>query len=233
MNKKTLALALFVTAAVIHLSTIIIGKDAFAGMELVNFISKAFLMVTLAAYAQFSLNEVMKQPYHRFIFSALVFSWMGDILLTWKEELYFLAGLSSFLVAHLFYIATYYNETGFKNFSILKSKPYLVIPYLIVASIFLYNGYPKLQWMIIPVGIYSLVLSAMSSTALNRYINVNDRSFWTTYVGSVLFMFSDFMIGWTVFVQDVSYSRFIIMVTYIVGQFLIVEGLIHHARHKQ
>jgi uncharacterized membrane protein YhhN len=231
MNKKSIALALFVSATVIHLATIIIGNDAFVGMEMINFISKAFLMTSLAAYAQFSLKNFEK-PYQRFIYSALIFSWMGDILLTWKEELYFLAGLSSFLIAHLFYIATYYNETGFKNFSILKAKPYLVIPYLIVVSVFLFNGYPKLQWMIIPVGVYSLVLSAMSSTALNRYKNVNNTSFWTTYVGSVLFMFSDFMIGWTVFVQDVSYSRFIIMVTYIAGQYLIVEGLINHAKQK-
>jgi uncharacterized membrane protein YhhN len=220
MRKNMLAFILFIISSIIHLMSI----DAEWHVA-INFISKAMLMPVLAWYAVSSFSE-NETPYKRFIFSALAFSWLGDILLTWKEELFFLGGLSAFLIAHLFYIAGYYNETGYKQFNLLKQKTYLVTPYILIVGFFLYKTHANLGMMIIPVGIYSAVLATMSCFAMNRFNNVISKSFWITYIGSLLFMFSDFMIGWTVFYHEVPHSRLIIMATYIAGQFLIINGLV-------
>jgi uncharacterized membrane protein YhhN len=229
MNLKSLPLRLFFYAAILHVVGIILNwNESTVIMQAILFASKALLMPTLLWHAKISLKDFAK-PYHRFIFSALIFSWIGDILLTWKEPVYFLSGLCAFLVAHLFYIATYYSETNFKQFNLLKQKPYLVLPYLVIVGFFLFKTHEKLGMFIIPVGIYSLVLGTMSSFALNRYKNVTENSFWFTYIGSLLFMFSDFVIGWTVFAQPLEHSSLIIMNTYITGQFLIIKGLIHQS----
>jgi uncharacterized membrane protein YhhN len=226
MKKEIIALSLFFAAAVIHLTGIVLQwHDGDITFKAVLFLSKCLLMPALALYAHFSFQD-KTEPYHRFILPALIFSWMGDVLLTWKEPIYFLAGLSAFLVGHIFYMLTYFNETRYKNFNLVKTKPYLIAPYAIVVIFFLSKTYLNLNWFIIPVAIYSMVLESMSLFALNRFNNVNIKSFVLTYIGSLSFMFSDFLIGWTVFYQDIEYSRLIIMITYIGGQFLIIHGLV-------
>jgi len=46
------------------------------------------------------------------LFIALVFSWLGDILLlfVFKDAIYFMLGLVAFLTAHIFYIVLFATE---------------------------------------------------------------------------------------------------------------------------
>lgn len=231
MKKHTLALSIYIVLSVVHLTGIVLysSERQIVLLSSILFISKALLMPSLALYARYMLEKV-RAPYHRFLFVALGFSWIGDVLLTWRDPYFFLGGLIAFLTAHVFYILTYYHESRFITYHIISGRPYVLIPYAMVVGFFLFKTYARLQWFIVPVGIYSVVLAAMSAMALNRYRNVNPISFWLTYIGSLLFMFSDFLIGWTEFYRQLPFSRFIIMITYISGQLLITEGLIRKKR---
>src|SRR4051812_48840914 len=60
--------------------------------------SAAFVGVALA-------NGASATPFGRWIVAALVFSWLGDVLLIPKST--FLAGLGSFLVGHLLFAAAF------------------------------------------------------------------------------------------------------------------------------
>ena len=61
---------------------------------------------------------------------ALLFSWIGDLLLMGAGDLYFLGGLGAFLIAHIFYSITFYKS--------VMEKPKLNILYLIPLGVFGY-----------------------------------------------------------------------------------------------
>lgn len=228
MRPETITKIAFHTIALLHLYGLTQGWETATGdLFLAHKITRFALMPALAlhfmANTKFFADKNLK-----LIYGALFFSWLGDILLTYKTELNFLSGIIVFLTAHVFYIRYYFKETGFKHFSIIKSRAYLTVPYILVVILFILKTYDKMGWFAIPIGIYGTVLCSMSLMALNRYNNVASISFVTTYIGSVLFVISDFMIGWNVFIAPITNASFAIMTTYIIGQYLIIEGLIKH-----
>jgi uncharacterized membrane protein YhhN len=72
----------------------------------------------------------------------------------------------------------------------------------------------------------------MVLNALFRFGRTNAESFWLVFSGAVLFMASDSILAIDKFLKPVTYGGFLIMLTYIAGQYLIVTGLIRHA-HPQ
>jgi len=62
--------------------------------------------------------------------------------------------------------------------------------------------------------------------ALNRSGRVADISFKLVFVGSLLFLLSDSMIAFNKFHSDIPLAGFLIMITYIAAQYLIMRGLI-------
>lgn len=233
MMKSKIAKLLFFINALLHVFCIVNGstfsfeKSSISFTEIIYLITRLLLMPTLAYYAFTSFYN-KSNNYLKFIFISLFFSWLGDVLLTFKTPLLFLLGIAAFLTAHVFYIIVYNKESNFSNYYIVKRKPFIMLPYLLVVAVFLWLCFEKLQLFIFPVAIYSFVLSAMSIMALNRFNNVSNASFMITYIGSLLFMFSDLMIGWNTFYKPLPWASLIIMTTYIAGQFLIIEGLIYN-----
>jgi uncharacterized membrane protein YhhN len=227
----TLTKLLFHAISLLHLYGLTKDwEDSVSNLNIVHIITRFSLMPALALYF-FSTTVTFKNKVQKLVYTALFFSWLGDILLTYKTEINFLLGIVAFLTAHVFYINYYYKESGFKQFNLLKSKSFLVVPYAIVVILFVLKTYSKMNWFAIPIGVYGTVLCSMSLMALNRFNNVNTASFITTYIGSILFVISDFMIGYNVFVEPITQASFAIMTTYIIGQYLIVQGLIKHLVH--
>ncbi len=71
-------------------------------------ISKPLLMPLLIGWLLYSgIRNVTKRNW---IILALFFSWLGDVLLMFQEKdaLFFILGLSAFLIAHLFYIVFFF-----------------------------------------------------------------------------------------------------------------------------
>ncbi len=228
MKAATLTKLLFHTIALVHLYGITKGCDNSENSFYDIHTATRFLLMPALSLYFFAATQSLKNNTLKFVYAALFFSWLGDILLTYKTELNFLSGILAFLTAHVFYMVYYYKETSFKHFSLLKNKSFLVAPYALVVVLFMLKTYAKMNWFAIPVGVYGTVLSSMSLMALNRYRNVATISFIMTYVGSVIFVISDFMIGWNVFAEPIPHAGFAIMTTYIIGQYLIIEGLIKH-----
>ena len=101
-----------------------------------------------------------------------------------------------------------------------------MLPFLVVGASFYLLSIPKLSAkpvMLIAVFIYAVALVGMSLSALNR----KGKAAWKmVLIGSILFLISDLMIGTSKFIlEGFPYSGFAIMITYIIGQYLIVKGL--------
>ena len=99
----------------------------------------------------------------RWVWLALLFCWVGDILLMLPQDL-FLFGLVSFLIAHLFYIRHFWGEWD------RKTKPIRPV-YLVGVALYLIGLLailiPVLGDMRIPVIVYGIV----SILALNKFNN--------------------------------------------------------------
>ncbi len=156
----------------------------------------------------------MIQPdtsYKKRIFLGFVFSLMGDILLESSAGL-FVFGLLSFLVAHLFYISAFVKRKT--SNAIL---PAIVL--LLFAGGYYYFLYPGLGEMSIPVLIYIVVITIMvwSAFAQRTYNEFAKFASW----GALFFLFSDSLIAYTKFHASIDYSRYLIILTYWLAQYLI------------
>jgi uncharacterized membrane protein YhhN len=67
------------------------------------------LFIIYFRYIRKALNQ-----FHTMILAALVFSWCGDVLLQLNRfnELFFLAGLGSFLLAQVMYLIAFFSTPG-------------------------------------------------------------------------------------------------------------------------
>lgn len=154
------------------------------------------------------------------ILTALMFSWMGDVFLMFQQDnsIFFILGLASFLLAHVAYILS------FKKFENAVSNKVAVIialvftAYSISLAILLWPGLGEMK---LPVLVYAFVITAMGVVGFVKNWGVNKL----IILGAVLFIISDSMIAYTKFVGPIELSRFSIMSTYILAQFLLIKGL--------
>ncbi|HVG31899.1 MAG TPA: lysoplasmalogenase, partial [Pyrinomonadaceae bacterium] len=108
-------------------------------------------------------------PFYKYaILCGLLFSLAGDIFLMLPTDK-FIAGLVSFLLAHLCYIAAFTFEGAYAlNFL-------YAIPLLVYGAVMLRVLWPGLASMKAPVMIYMLVIIAMAWQALNRWAATGEQ----------------------------------------------------------
>lgn len=200
-----------------------------------HWVCKPLIMLTLGIYYFLSSS-------HRsaIVLLAILFSFVGDVLLMFEvsQPGAFIAGLSAFLVAQMFYIRAYRQHQDASVENSLKGiqKIRLSFPIVLAGTGLLVILYPSLQALKLPVTIYTLVLIIMVLHAVFRYGRTINKSFWLVSGGSLLFMVSDSLLAINKFFQPLNSAGMWIMSSYILAQFFIIEGLrvhVNHARHPK
>lgn len=155
----------------------------------------------------------------KILFSALLFSWIGDILLlfVFKDALYFILGLIFFLTAHIFYIFLFVKELKLAGGKFTFRSPGLIFV-LVYMAIFLSLLVPHLGNLLIPVIIYSIVISAMLYVAYLEAPHLPKRSSALLLSGAISFVISDSILAIDKFYYQLSYAGFLIMLTYLYAQ---------------
>jgi uncharacterized membrane protein YhhN len=187
---------------------------------------KPLIMIWIAVY--FLLYK-KKSSFTVPVLVAFFFSWVGDnfLMLSGKNELFFFAGVGGFFFAQLSYIYTFakFSEKGGRGR--LQKNPWLSFLFLAYVAGMLILLFPGLEGMMKPIiTIYALSLILMSMMALNRSERVGAMSFKLVFFGSILFLISDSMIAFNKFHSEIPLAGFLIMITYIAAQYLIMRGLI-------
>lgn len=155
------------------------------------------------------------------IFFALLLSWAGDVLLQMKGM--FIPGLVSFLLAHVFYIV-YFVKTKKDKKGILQQQPLIGIPVLIYILIFLWQLYPFLDALKIPVTVYGITIGTMLLTAINTRRKLSDDAAVLFFIGALLFVVSDSLLAVNLFAKSHFVLSLCVMLTYATAQYLIVKG---------
>ncbi len=191
----------------------------------IDYISKPFIVLSLAGYF---LSQVKGQtPLKKWILSALAFSWLGDVLLLFesRDQLFFLFGLSAFLIAHLCYIVFFHQVR-------VKEKVRGNIWLLIIVVIY-YTGLisflsPYLHDMKLPVRVYGIAISFMLMLALHMPFIKNKMAGKWMMTGALLFVISDSVLAIDKFYQSFRLADLVIILTYGLAQLFIVEGAIRY-----
>ena len=195
--------------------------------------TKPLIMLSIGGYYFYQMRTYKQTGIVSvFMYAAIFFSLCGDIFLWFKDELYFLLGLSSFLLAHICYIIVFsYSHTQQENRSqtIISRKPWLILFFAAYACLLIWSIYPSLGPMLIPVIVYSATIMIMTMAALNRWQRVSDSSFAWVFLGALLFVLSDSLIALGRFGQhlfSIPLLRYWIMGTYMCAQLFIVLGVL-------
>lgn len=159
--------------------------------------------------------------------AGLVFSLAGDVFLLLRSR-FFIAGLFSFLVAHILYII------GFSYGSIQLNKWGIIPLFLVIALVI--TAYPRIIGSVrrrlkhkklwFPVVLYMLTITTMFFAALLTWFREPWGSMAALFVslGALLFTISDSVLATRRYLRPVPYGNFVVMFTYHLGQLGIAIG---------
>jgi uncharacterized membrane protein YhhN len=199
-----------------------------------RFFSKPLIVAGLILYFYKITKPISWTILTKSILGALIFSWLGDILLLWPNL--FIYGLGSFLMAHICYIIGFRfaqnHPARIDQFNFIKSFLYNLPIYLAAVFVF-YLSYPSLGSLKFPVMVYTIVIVSMVATARERFGKCGAGTFWQVFIGSLFFFISDGILAISRFYQDFPESGILNMGTYALGQLLIVMGIRSYLVNKK
>lgn len=180
-----------------------------------EYVAKPATMVLLIAAAM--AIDPSDDTQRTWFLVALVLSLAGDVFLMLPRDL-FVAGLASFLLGHLAYIAGLW--------SVDTSATGLVIGVAIIAVALPMLGIRILRAvrtseepeLAVPVAVYILVISAM-------VVSAGASGSALALAGAASFYASDALIAWNKFIAELPWGRVAIMVSYHLAQVALVVSL--------
>jgi len=222
MTKKNIFLFIFLVVLSAHLTGIQLSHETLQN------ITKPLLIPLLLIYF-LSQTKTAVHSLKKWIVWALIFSWGGDVLLMFQgeNEIYFLLGLSSFLIAHIFYIIFFQKFRMKEN---VKSHPWLLVVVVVYYAALITLLYSHLADMKIPVLVYGIVISFMFMLAMHMLFIKNRIAGQWMMIGALLFILSDSILATNKFYQPFEIAGVLVMLTYGLAQFFIVEGASDYIR---
>lgn len=184
--------------------------------------SKPFILLSLLGWYCFSVEKI-----RAVVVLALIFSWIGDVLLIPKGLKWFTIGGISFMISHFFFVLSYAKDITFSQIN-----PLIIIAlgtfFFVQVSLTFKKLKPYLpKKLFYPMYLYLLINGTMNCFAIFRYLCNRDTACLITLIGAVLFFISDTSLFFVRFKKDSRLkTHFLVMLTYSIGEFLIVLGLI-------
>ncbi len=193
-----------------------------ANIEMLHFAVKPLLIPALWLLLYFTKSAV---PGKNLLLTGLFFSWLGDmfLLFEYKHALFFIFGLVSFLTTHIFYIV-YFLRIQSQKISLLKKQPVLIALVLAYGITLVWQLYPHLGDLKLPVMVYAAIICTMLLCSLHIFLKVNKKSAAFYLLGAAAFVVSDSLLAINKFYQPFANAGVLIMLTYCAAQFFIVTG---------
>lgn len=211
---------------------IVVLLGELAGIQLdaawLQYVCKPLIMPCLAGYFLDAAGPRARR-FNAWILIAFFFSWAGDVLLMFQEKnsLFFLAGLSAFLLAHLAYIVFFHRVRLSENIS---PRPLLLVIVVLYYAGLIYLLSPFLGDMKIPVRVYGIVICFMFMLAMHMLFIENKKAGRYMMTGALLFILSDSLLALNKFFRSFEAAGILVMLTYAGAQYFIAAGATRYSR---
>lgn len=171
-------------------------------------------LIIVYAWLQFPRSD---RKYACLTAAGLFFCMLGDGLLR-----FFVVGLSAFLIGHLFYLSAFLGRWTYSPLRLSFALP--LAGYAAFMGWKLHGGLTSGGQgdLVVPVFLYVAVIMLMGFFAVMT-------GNWRCGTGALLFIASDSILSWNMFVSDIAYSDVLIMGTYYVAQFLLAGSIRHQS----
>jgi uncharacterized membrane protein YhhN len=201
---------------------------------LLSYATKPLLMALLLAHLRHA--KAVPPIFRVWLSWGLAWALLGDVFLMLAEvlpaqhDLFYLSGMGSFLLTHLAYIVAF---AGYRRDSegLLRARPWAGLPVVAAwlgVGLYVAPGVPP--HLFGPTAVYATTLAAMALAGLNLARKMNFAAWYQMFGGVSLFMLSDSMIAVNKHRLALPQAGFWIMLTYLLGQYLIVEGSLNADR---
>ena len=209
---KKIALFVFILVSVLDITGIIVKEPSLL------FLFKPFILLSLLFL--YSSSVVTRNKWY---VMALIFSFFGDVFLLYPGEFFFMMGLVSFLLAHFIFIKIVIGRIQKTSFIKIITS---IIPFFIVFGFLMFTLKDSLNKMLLPVVVYGLTISTFGVISFIDFQNTKSKKSLFMLIGALVFMISDSMLAINKFYNAMHLFEVIIMITYILAQYLIYRSMI-------
>lgn len=172
------------------------------------------LTTALVVLVALRAEHATAHAYAPLVVAGLVCSLAGDVCLMLPRER-FVAGLVSFLFAHLFYVAAFALDGG------ARPSAWAAAPLALYGALMLRLLWPGLGALRLPVVFYVAAILLMAWLAAGRWLALGDGGSASAFAGALLFVASDSALAWNRFRGGFAGAQALILGTYFPAQLLI------------
>ncbi len=175
-------------------------------------------------YLSWNINALNK-----YLLIGLIFGFLGDYFLMSSRKKYSFLGAGAFAIGHIFYIKTFLDITGnqlqFRFSYIIVIALYAIYAFFVYKLIFTTMLEKEKKVKIIGAIVYIVIIAVMSLSAYTA-VAAGISGMKIAYLGTIMFIISDTCYLYRANINRGKYINFIVMLTYISAQLLIVLGFI-------
>lgn len=187
---------------------------------------KGFFKVLLMPVLAIFYLSVFKD-YGLIIMLAIVFSWFGDVFLLKTRQRDIIFGMLSFSLAHIMYILQIVYKMEFKNINYIFVSILIVLYFGIGIFISTYlREYVKktLKNLTNLIYVYGTLLSILG--IFSMIVGLNNLYSGGIYLmlGSNLFILSDIILSYNLFIKNDKISSILVMFIYSISQLFLIIG---------
>jgi uncharacterized membrane protein YhhN len=217
-----LAIVLFTAALICAIWQLALRPWVPAFMGFPNTAGTTICFLVAAAVAKTGVP----QRYYFSMLAGLAFSAVGDAFLMQKQD-FFIAGLGSFLIAHLCYIWAFTTESLFGR----KRMPLLV--YGAIGATLVVWLWPNIPPALrAPVCLYALAISVMAGQAACRALIAPNLGTILAATGAALFVISDSVLAIGRFGHRFDHGGTVLLVCYFSAQAALALSVIRYCHRR-
>lgn len=163
----------------------------------------------------------------------LLSAWAGDyFLIKPVSKKKFFYGLIAFFLSHLGYASLFVPMTSIRLLPLYLSMSTIFLYTILTAGIYFFIGRPKglrgAAAVIYTALLFLLQYLCFSPVLVHFFVQniAITPSQYMLICGVLLFTISDIILAYSLFKREFKYSRFLVMLSYILAQFLLVYGIL-------